>query len=321
MATKNSAYHNANLLYRPSISLWTARKLDKAQSAKVNTEAGAVAGAANVYKQLLPESAKLAEVQKFAGAFRQWCSDRTLPWDDAGWRIGTVVRHMDFMSDAGDKMRQFDALVDEFVAEYAVEHEKARFSLNDLFNNADYPGVNEVRRKFGISLDVSSLPNTEDFRIVDGIPADEVERLVTEARTSVEDRVNAAVKEAYARLHGVVAKMAGTLRQYEGKEVKKFNDTLVTNIADVVALMPALNILHDPTLDALAAEAKLLTDYAPEDLRKDQLARKTAIKEAENLAKKFAIATGTTPPTPFAPGPIAPQTMSMAEKLRDMLEA
>ena len=309
-----SAYHNSNLLYRPSISLWTARKLDKAQSAKVNTDAGAVTGAANVYKQLLPESAKLADIQKFAGSFRQWVYDSTLPWDDSGWRIGTVVRHMDFMAAAGDKMRAFDALVDAFITEYTTEYEQSKFSLNDLWNASDYLGVNEVRAKFAISVDVTSLPNVEDFRVVDGIPQPEVERLVSEARTSVEDRVNAAVKEAYARLHTVVAKMAATLTQYEGKEVKKFNDTLVANIADVVALMPALNILHDPTLDALAAEAKLLTDYAPEDLRKDNVTRRTAIKEAETLAKKFAIATGTNAPAP------APSLTSTASKLMDMME-
>lgn len=315
-----SAYHNANLLYRPSISIWTARIKDKAQSVKVNEDAGAVAGAANVYKQLLPESAELKAVQQHAAAFRTWIYDSTLPWDDSGWRIGRVVRHMEFMDQAQDWMTQFDAKVNAFLDIYAPAREQARFQLNDMFLDADYPGVNEVKSKFGISLDVSSLPNTEDFRIVDGIPQAEVDRLVDTAKTSVEARVQAAMQEAYARLHAVVAKMASTLTDYGNKSVKKFNDSLVSNIADVVAVMPALNILGDPTLDALAQDAKLLCDFTPEDLRKDDKSRKAAIEEATALAKKFKLA-GTANPT--VPAPVAPSEARspapMATALRDLM--
>src|SRR5574337_272227 len=118
---------------------------------------------------------------------------------------------MDFMDQAGDWMREFDEKVQAFAQVYTQAFENARFTLNNLFDEADYPGVNEVVSKFGITLDVTSLPNTEDFRVVDGIPSDEVERLVQIAKTSVDERVKAAMGEAFERLRGVVAKMAETL--------------------------------------------------------------------------------------------------------------
>lgn len=312
-----SAYHNANLLYRPSVSIWTARIKDKAQSIEVNKSNGAVAGAANVYKQLLPESPELKAIQQHGAAFRTWIYDSTLPWDDSGWRIGRVVRHMDFMDQAGDWMRQFDEKVRAFAQVYNQAFENARFTLNNLFDEADYPGVNEVVSKFGITLDVTSLPNTEDFRVVDGIPSDEVERLVQIAKTSVDERVNAAMAEAFNRLHGVVSKMAETLTAYENKSVKKFNDSLVGNIVALVEVMPALNILDDAELNDYTATAELLCDYAPDDLRKDGKARKAAIAEAGALAKRMRPTSGS--PLPSVPKGQQPAGNSMASKLRDLM--
>lgn len=283
-----SAYHNSNLLYRPSLSVWTARKKDKTESAKVNSDAGAVEGAANVHKQLLPNSAELEAVQKYATAFRTWIYDSTLPWDDSGWRIGRVVRHMDFMAEAGDKMREFDTLVDAFVASYEQEVAQARFTLAGMFNQADYPGANEVRAKFAISIDVMTLPNSDDFRVVDGVPQAEVDKLCEIAANSTEARIAAGMQEAYKRLFTVVSKMATTLTQYGDKEIKKFNDTLTGNIGDLVAIMPALNIADDPKLNALTSEAKNLVDYDLADLRKDEGTRKAAIKEAAALVAKFS---------------------------------
>lgn len=314
-----SNYHNSNLLYRPSLSIWTARKKDKAESAKVNTDAGAVDGAANVYKQLLPNSPELEAVQKFQTAFRTWVYANTLPWDDSGWRIGRVVRHMDFMAECGDKMREFDALVGTFASAYAAEIENAKFKLNGMFDIADYPGADEMQGKFRITVDVTTLPNVEDFRVVDGVPQEEVDKLCVIAGNSVEAKIAAGMAEAYKRLFSVVSKMSTTLTQYGDKEIKKFNDTLVGNISDLVAIMPALNLTDDPVLNALTSEAKQLVDYDLTDLRKDDKTRKAAIIEAGKLAAKFAQLLGGAE-TVGTPEPVVVDKSATAALFADMLE-
>ena len=324
MSTENSSVRNSTLLYRPSISIWTARIKDKAESVKVASDNGAKAGVANVYKALLPESPELKALQQYSTSFRQWIYDNTLPWDDSGWRIGRVQNHMEFMTEVGDRTVKFGELVDTFIDMYATARENARFTLATLFDDADYPGVNEVRSKFGISLDCMALPNTEDFRVAEGLPQEEVDRLVGVATSGINERVAAAQQEAAQRLYAVVEKMASTLKDYDSKEIKKFNDTLVSNIADVVAIMPALNILGDPKLDALAAEAKDLASFDPVDLRKDAKSRKAAIDEATALAKKFSIAATVNPSRakPVAPSESAkaePRATSVADSLRDMM--
>lgn len=287
-----SQYHNSNLLYRPSVSVWTARKKDKAESAKVNSNAGAIEGAANVHKQLLPDSKELEDVQKYATTFRTWIYANTLPWGDNGERIGRAERHLEFMIEVGDRQREFNALVDTFLDAYAQAYENAKFTLNAMFNPADYPGQNEVRSKFSISLDVSTLPNSEDFRVVDGIPQEEVDKLCEVARSSTEARIQAGMTEAYTRLFDVVSKMATTLAQYGDKQIKKFNDTLVHNIGDLIGIMPALNITGDPKLAALTTECRVLLDYDLTDLRKNDVTRRAAIKDARALVAKFATIMG-----------------------------
>lgn len=278
---------NSSLLYRPSLSIWTARKKDKAETVKVNAAAGAVTGAANVNKQLLPDSKELLAIQKWANEFRAYCYARTLPWDDAGWRIGKVQEHMTFMGEVGDRMRVGEDLVDAFIASYEAEKSNARFTLNHMFNPEDYPGENEVRGRFRFSVDVMPVGNAEDFRVVEGIPQAEVDQLVQIAQAGTEQRIAEAMKEAYTRLYTVVSKMANTLQQYGDKTIKKFNDSLVDNIVDLVGIMPALNLTDDPLLAELSADAVRLASYDLSDLRQVESTRDAAIVEATTLAKKF----------------------------------
>ncbi|MDN7537054.1 hypothetical protein [Burkholderia cenocepacia] len=279
---------NSVLLYRPSLSIWTAKRLDKAQSQKVTQDAGATDGSARVHKDLLPDCAELDDVQKWANSYRTFIYTNTAPWDDSGWRVGNVARHMDFMAESGDRITQGYLLVDALMVAYQRAVAEAQFRLAHLFNPSDYPGDQEVRSKFRFSLDVMPLPAADDFRIVEGVDQAEVDRLIGDAKAATEQRIAGAMDEAYKRLHAVVAKMASTLEQYGDKTVKKFNDSLVGNIAELVAVMPALNLTNDPKLAALCDEARSLATYSPVDLRKDEHVRTAAITEARALAAKFA---------------------------------
>ncbi|PFH12874.1 hypothetical protein [Burkholderia sp. JKS000303] len=278
---------NSVLLYRPSLSIWTAKRLDKAQSQKVTQDAGATDGSARVHKDLLPDCTELDDVQKWANSYRTFIYTNTAPWDDSGWRVGNVARHMDFIAESGDRITQGYLLVDALLVKYQQAVAEAQFRLAHLFNPSDYPGEQEVRAKFRFSLDVMPLPTADDFRIVEGVDQSEVDRLIGEATSATEQRIADAMAEAYKRLHGVVSKMASTLECYGDKTVKKFNDSLVGNIAELVAVMPALNLTNDPKLAQLCDEARSLATYSPVDLRKDEAVRAAAITEARALADKF----------------------------------
>jgi hypothetical protein len=282
-----SSIRNTVLLYRPSLSVWSARKKDKAESAKVTKDNGAVDGSANVNKQLLPDCKELEAVQTWANSFRTFIYTNTSPWDDSGWRCGHVVKHMDFMAEAGDRMAQGYQLRDELVRHYLTLMADAKFKLNHMFNPADYPTEHEVKHKYHFSIEVQAMPAADDIRIIESVPAAEVDKLVKAAENAVNTRLAGAMEDTYQRLYKVVLKVATTLEQYDSKLIKKFNDSLIGNVAELVEVMPALNLTNSPKLAALAAEAKDLSLYAPLDLRTSDAVRRAAIQDARALAAKF----------------------------------
>lgn len=309
---QSGSFRNSVLLYRPSISMWTARKMDKEQGAEVIERNNAVAGSANVYKALLPDNATLIAIRKWSDALREFIYMNTAPWEDGGWRAGRIERHMAFMDKLGDRMRAGEAMFDAFEAEYATAREQARFQLNHMFKDSDYPSVREVRSKFSVTVDVRPVPNADDFRICEGLPPAEVDKLVQRAQLDERSRFADAQEHAAKTLLEVVEKFAVTLKQFKGKEIKKFNDTLSTNIADVADAIPALNITGDARIDALAAAARELTAYDLADLRKNDAVRDAAIREASTLAQQIKH-------QPLVPDPQRGQKLAAA--LADMLEA
>lgn len=281
------SYRNSNLLYRPTLSIWTARKLDKDETVKVNSNAGAVDGAANVHKQLLPDCAELEAIRKWSNAFRTWVYLSTSPWDDSGWRVRAAAHHMDFVTEAGDRITEGQMLVDRLMVVYRQAVSNARFTLNELWRASDYPTEREARRKFNFAIDSQPIPDSADFRGIDGISPAEADRLVKNAEQAMEDRFSAAMRAAYDELYGVVAKMANTLEGYGNGTVKKFNDSLVDNIHKLVEVMPALNLTGDPHLTALCAQAQKLANYSCVDLRTEPAVRDAAIVEARTIAMQF----------------------------------
>ncbi len=66
----------------------------------------------------------------------------------------------------------------------------------------------------------------------------------------------------------------------------KFHDTLVTNINDLVTLLPQLNITDDPDIiKAVASMKSLVVD--PGNLRQNSAFRSQKAKEAQAILAKF----------------------------------
>ena len=63
-----------------------------------------------------------------------------------------------------------------------------------------------------------------------------------------------------------------------------FRDSVMTNMVDLVEILPALNVTEDPELEEMCADVKAaLTGYSVKDLRKDAKIRETAGTEAKRI--------------------------------------
>lgn len=289
----NAPLKNLVLVGKLSITNWEAKKKAKGVEAKAEAAAGAKHGTISARKALLPGATELEDIIKHASAMRTWWNTVSAPWFDNGMRVYNVAGHLDIMQAYADMAGHREKLIADFLAEYPALREKARFDLNDLFDEDEYPLPSVVAARFTHAFEVMPLPDVSDFRVVQGLDESEINRLQLEAVSQERARLAGAAESAMRRLHEAVSTMADRLKTYTAKEdtddkTKKFYDSWISNVRELAELMPQLNLTGDPALAALAEEARLLAQDDPTAYKHSRDLRTDATVKAESLAAKLA---------------------------------
>jgi hypothetical protein len=264
------------------ISIWTAVKHDRKVSRDVADQHRAHQGAGRYNKQLLRGAGKLDELRTLAGQIRQYFYKITLPWSDEGFRLLPSNFYFDLMA----KMREFEAAfeldVESFLEVYPHYIEQVRPELNGLFREEDYPAADKLRRKFGVKLEILPIPSGTDFRVQ--MSAEEQARVSREIDASVRESLMRGTEDLWKRLREVVAHMVDRLNEPESR----FHGSLVTNVLDLVEILPRLNVNADADLSRFAERIKQrLCTYSAHDLKKNDLLRITTAADAVNIVAEM----------------------------------
>lgn len=292
-----SQLKNTVLVGKLSITNWEAKKKARGVEAKAEQDNGTKHGVISARKALLPGAEALDDIIKHAAAMRTWWNTVSAPWFDNGMRAYAIQGHFDIMTAYGDMARHRDGLIAKFLAEYPALREKARFDLNDLFDEQEYPMADHVAARFTCTFEVMPLPDTADFRVIEGLSDEEIARLQSEAVAKEQARTKEASEVAVRRLHEAVSTMADRLKTYTVKEdtddkTKKFYDSWITNVRELAGLIPQLNLTGDPVLAQLAQEAAALAGSDPAAYKNGRDTRTTATEQAESLARRLAVLFG-----------------------------
>jgi hypothetical protein len=264
------------------ISIWTAVKHDRKVSRDVADQHGAHQGAGRYNKQLLRSADKLEELRTLAGQIRQHFYKITLPWSDEGFRLLPANFYFDLM----ERMREFEASfeqgVESFLRVYPQYIEQVRPELNGLFREEDYPSAEKLRKKFGVKLEVLPIPSGADFRVQ--MSAEEQARVSREIDANVRESLMRGTEDLWRRLREVVAHMVDRLNEPESR----FHGSLVTNVLDLVEILPRLNVNGDTDLNRFADQVKeRLCNYSAQDLKKHVLFRVTTAADAANIVAEM----------------------------------
>lgn len=274
-----------SLLVHPALSSCTFRKTDKRATAQFVSEHGATQDAGHFIKRLLsPDQPQLAAIEKLDAQIRDFHREHTLPWVDDGPRILPTALFEDYMQPMRlwRDQRQ-NVLVPAFLDIYEAAVEARRAELNGLFNPRDYPVVEKLKKRFSFELRTLPLPDKADFRIA--MAEDAMEELRSSVAHQLADAHEAGRIDMFRRLAEPVAHMANVLREPD----KKFHDTLVGNIRDIVALLPKLNTaVGDPVLDELRVAAEALCSVQPDTLRHSKAVRSQKADEARVILERMA---------------------------------
>ena len=264
------------------ISIWTAVKHDRKISRDVATQHGAHQGAGRYNKQLLRGADKLDDLRTLAGQIRQYFYKITLPWSDEGFRLLPSNFYFDLM----ERMREFEASfeqgVETFLAVYPQYVEQVRPELNGLFREEDYPSAAKLREKFGVRLEILPIPSGADFRVE--MSAAEQARVSREIDANVRHSLSRGTEDLWKRLRDVVSHMVERLNEPESR----FHASLVTNVLDLVDILPRLNVSGDAELNRFADQAKQrLCNYSAQELKKNEALRTAAAIDAVEIVAQM----------------------------------
>ena len=270
------------MLVKLSISKWSARKYDKKVSAEVADQYGTDQERGRYNKVLVAVEA-VKKVGQAESAARTFHYENTLPWKDDGARILPAANFAHYSAEMRRLKSDFQAATMEFCGSYPELMDQARRDLNGLFDPADYPSSDKIARKFSFEVEVDPLPTGADFRV--DLQAGEVDRIKADIEGRLQAAESAAMADCFNRLYDVVRKAAEKLTDRNAI----FRDSLVTNIQDLVDLLPRLNLTGDPRLEDLRREvADKLLGYEPETLRKNQFARMETAQAANDILAAMA---------------------------------
>lgn len=264
------------------ISVWTAVKHDRKVSREVADQHGAHQSAGRYNKQLLHGAEKLEELRTLASQIRQYFYKVTLPWSDEGFRLLPANFYFELMARMREFEASFDAGVDGFLRVYPEYIKQVRPELNGLFREEDYPSQEKLRAKFGVKLEILPIPSGADFRVQ--MSAEEQARVSREIDANVRESILRGTEDLWKRLREVVAHMVDRLNEPESR----FHSSLVTNVFELVEILPRLNVSGDADLDRFAEQIRQrLCSHSAQELKKHDLLRVTTAAEAANIVAEM----------------------------------
>jgi len=270
---------NNSVLVDLNIRVWTGRKMDKRVSEQVDASNNTKARAGNYHKKLLAGTAALDELHRVSNEVRAWHYENTLPWSDNGTRLLPMSNFFEYKAKLTDYINKFDKAAENFYAQYNDLVTTAAFTLGALFNANDYPPVDSIRNKNGLRYVFSPVPDAGDFRV--DIPNEYREEL----QKISDERMNAAMQDAWGRLHDCLKHMSDKLA---GEEKQIFRDSLVDNAVELCGVLTRLNVANDTKLEHSRQQLeRALIGIDAKELRKSDAVRADVKSRVDEILSLF----------------------------------
>jgi hypothetical protein len=283
----NQRLNESAMLVSLSIRQWSAAKTDKKVTRDVAAQHGSDVSMGHYQKALLAKGA-LETIKRIAGETRTEFYRRTLPWLDDGARILTATGYLSTAEYVRSQQRAFDDAVSEFLGNYDALVADARVKLNGLFDPSDYPSCAQLKSKFGFTFGVRPMPEAQDFRA--DIGDEELARVKADLEADKDATIKTAMADVYGRMRDVVGKMAERLKAYNPDKPGEapFRDTLITNITDLLSVLPSLNLTGDSAIARFTSEIQeQLTKYSADELRANMFSRQDTARRADEILAKM----------------------------------
>ena len=178
-----------------------------------------------------------------------------------------------------------------FIEDYDDNVDQSRLDLGKLFRIEDYPSKEALQGKFSIRYRITAVQDAEQFMAK--LATDDVDRVRRDIEHQIEERLHDAVGDLYRRFGEAVERVSERLQEDDNGKPLVFRDSMISNIRDLVDVVPRLNIFGDDELARLCEQVKeKIASVEPDALRPsksfDPIARARVKRDADELMEKFA---------------------------------
>jgi hypothetical protein len=240
----------------------------------------------SVSKKLV-ECPELEQILSLDGRVRKFLDSRALP---SLLAKGIYLLPLPYVEEVNAKLQEFSAerekLVQAFGKVYVAVVREAQKKLDAIFDEGDYPGVEEMERQFYLKFQYISF-NTPVA--LEQINAELYEQEKAKAEIVWKDANETIQQLLRANLGDLVSHLVNKLTPDEGGKKKKFHDSALTNLDEFLKTFDVRNVTNDADLKKLVDKAKkLVAGTSPELLRNEEENRAFVTAGFEEIKKAIA---------------------------------
>jgi hypothetical protein len=270
------------MLVTLSIAYWTAKVGDESVVTEL-TNKHKTERSAHEYKKVLIDPAPLNVLKAIRSRARAYHFNITRPWIDGGTRVLPSAFYMEYAAKIQEFRNEYETACADFFKNYPKYKGEARKRLGDLFDEADYPTAEALRRKFAFDMRVLPIPAAGDWRVDLGAKGNAEMRKQIEA--TLLQAAEVVTMDNWQRLHAVVSHLAERVKTSDAV----LRDSLVINIKEICAVMDKMNITGDKALAAMTKTVeKELCSIDVAAMRDDPALKAEAGDAADAILAKMA---------------------------------
>jgi hypothetical protein len=216
----------------------------------------------------------------------------TLAWDDKAGRMLPSTIYFDYMTKIGDAKQKVIDKYSVFLND--IPSIKAKFQTDPetagAYREEDWPDVEDLRTKVDIRVRITPLADSSDFRV--SLGAEEEAKIKEQVQKDLYSNLAGGLAELVGDIKKVVLDSKASIEGYEldtnGKTVKTFRDSAVTNVRRAVENARKLNVIGDPTLAGLLNDLDTaICQKDPQALRDNYIERQKTVGDVSMIARRL----------------------------------
>ena len=279
------------LLARVEIRAWTGIKTDERATQEVADNHHTKTSIGRFQKNLLAShKTQLGQIGQIAAQARVSARNNSLPWHAEGLRMVPITSYEKFLARLEPIHKDFNEAVEQFLTDYPNLIEAAKAELNGLFNQNDYPSVDELRRTFNFRVCLEPVPSGSQFDgllqdIRDDASSAEIQ-LREQFEQTMQKTRSQAREELRARLVERLVQVWNSLSRFSTEEKARFQNRMIEKTVDLCDLVMELNFESDAEIESWAKQAKALLDGKCDEIRGSDTVCQDVIAKLEKLCRE-----------------------------------